>query len=43
MKSMNAFAQCEESAGADVHSEAGEDGASSDFDMNSLKDKIIKR
>jgi RIH domain len=41
MKSLDAFAKCEE-GGHDLQVD-GDEGGSSDFDMNTLKDKIIRR
>lgn len=41
LKKLNAFAQCEEKAG-DLSIE-GEDSGAAGFDMNTLRDKIVKR
>ena len=44
MKMLDAFSQCTESqVHGDSGGDGGEDGASSGFDMNTLKDKIIRR
>lgn len=47
MKMLDQFAQCTENAASDSSQAEGGDsaegGGSSDFDMNTLKDKIIKR
>ena len=42
MKKLNAFAQCEENAG-DLVIEGEDSGGSAGFDMNTLRDKIVKR